>query len=261
MTIPLDPAMLAYICANPDDDAARLGAADWWSERGGQEESDRAEFIRLQMELAGPLRLVADRCRACGWLVQWFHRDDQAGCKDCVQRQELWQRERSLLTWEWLSDLGGNFCGGGRNALFFWWDGSGGRGIEFHFRRGFVEEITCSWADWCRHAHAIRAAQPVTRVRLTSEPRLEELWEDGARYFYLAGFPQTVQEERSFKVHDALAELWPGITTFELPPQESPVDTSEMMREERLRWFRHRAAYGQPLFFSNPRILIDPPGF
>jgi uncharacterized protein (TIGR02996 family) len=43
-------AFLHAICENPDDDTPRLVFADWLDEHG---EADRAEFIRLQIEIAG----------------------------------------------------------------------------------------------------------------------------------------------------------------------------------------------------------------
>ena len=42
-------ALLAAICANPDDDTPRLVYADWLQENG---DPDRAEFIRLECRLA-----------------------------------------------------------------------------------------------------------------------------------------------------------------------------------------------------------------
>src|SRR4051812_31952597 len=42
---------LREICEHPDDDAPRLIYADWLDENG---QPDRAEFIRVQIELAGP---------------------------------------------------------------------------------------------------------------------------------------------------------------------------------------------------------------
>ena len=44
-----DTAFLRTILADPDDDAPRLIYADWLDENG---DSDRAEFIRLQVRLA-----------------------------------------------------------------------------------------------------------------------------------------------------------------------------------------------------------------
>ena len=47
--LPESPAFLAAIAANPDDDLPRLVYADWLDENG---DPDRAEFIRIQIELA-----------------------------------------------------------------------------------------------------------------------------------------------------------------------------------------------------------------
>jgi uncharacterized protein (TIGR02996 family) len=46
-----EKGLLDDICANPDDDAPRLVYADWLEENGRPE---RAEFIRVQLALAGP---------------------------------------------------------------------------------------------------------------------------------------------------------------------------------------------------------------
>jgi uncharacterized protein (TIGR02996 family) len=46
-------ALLAAICAHPYDDTPRLAYADWLDEQGGKASRDRAEFIRLQIELHG----------------------------------------------------------------------------------------------------------------------------------------------------------------------------------------------------------------
>src|SRR5207344_2104774 len=44
-----DAAFLRAILAHPDDDAPRLIYADWLDEQG---DADRAEFIRLQVQLS-----------------------------------------------------------------------------------------------------------------------------------------------------------------------------------------------------------------
>jgi uncharacterized protein (TIGR02996 family) len=46
-----DQALLAAIREHPDDDTPRLAYADWLDEHGGPLDRDRAEFIRLQIEL------------------------------------------------------------------------------------------------------------------------------------------------------------------------------------------------------------------
>ncbi|MBA4189077.1 MAG: hypothetical protein C0467_13850 [Planctomycetaceae bacterium] len=45
-------ALMAAIIANPDEDTPRLVFADWLQEHGDKHEQARAEFIRLQCELA-----------------------------------------------------------------------------------------------------------------------------------------------------------------------------------------------------------------
>lgn len=67
--MPPEDAFLRAILADPDDDAPRLIYADWLDENG---DSDRAEFIRLQIALA-------------------------AGAKGDPRRPELTRRERQLL--------------------------------------------------------------------------------------------------------------------------------------------------------------------
>ena len=49
---PKDP-LLQAVLDDPDDDAPRLVYADWLQERGRPGDEDRAEFIRLQVQLAG----------------------------------------------------------------------------------------------------------------------------------------------------------------------------------------------------------------
>ena len=48
-TSPQHPGLLQAILDEPEDDAPRLIYADWLEDNG---EADRAEFIRLQIELA-----------------------------------------------------------------------------------------------------------------------------------------------------------------------------------------------------------------
>src|SRR5688572_25329619 len=45
-------ALLAAIVADPDDDLPRLAYADWLEENGNEADRDRAEFIRVQCQLA-----------------------------------------------------------------------------------------------------------------------------------------------------------------------------------------------------------------
>jgi uncharacterized protein (TIGR02996 family) len=69
--VALEEAFLADIRARPDDDTPRLVYADWLDEQGGAANADRAEYVRLEIELAGaevgrgaPPELKAKQARA-----------------------------------------------------------------------------------------------------------------------------------------------------------------------------------------------------
>jgi uncharacterized protein (TIGR02996 family) len=48
----LEPAFLRAIIEDPEDDGHRLVYSDWLEETGSPEDRDRAEFIRVQCQLA-----------------------------------------------------------------------------------------------------------------------------------------------------------------------------------------------------------------
>jgi uncharacterized protein (TIGR02996 family) len=130
-------AFLADIVAHPDDDAPRLVFADWLDE---QADRDRAEFIRLQCELA---RLEEDGPR----------------------RPALAERETALLAWHgesWLAAVRAD------KPL-----GVNGQPIraELAFRRGFVEasaELTVP--DFLNRGEELFRHIPLRRVRLWRFP-------------------------------------------------------------------------------------------
>jgi uncharacterized protein (TIGR02996 family) len=123
-------ALFAGVLGAPDEDAPRLVLADWLEENGVTE---RAEFIRLQIELA---RLP--------------HRDPR--------RQELKARERDLLEAhdkEWCVPIK-SF----KNAHF-----------SPEFRRGFQDEVTCShWKAFHTQADALFAAAPLRGLHVEKLP-------------------------------------------------------------------------------------------
>lgn len=193
MTITTETGLLRAICENPADDCLRLVYADWLDDCG---EAERAEFIRVQCELAKECACVCGPTRG-GWRT----------CHSCV----LHRRERDLLDkrdLHWLDEAFGGipWCGksesGDSRLMPFGPDGDSR--IEVKFRRGFIDEVRCTMADWCgtecaacdgtgkrshslvsgglistdcdkcfsigrigAHGPAIVAAQPVTRVVLT----------------------------------------------------------------------------------------------
>jgi len=146
------PAFIAAIVANPDDDTARLVAADFLEENG---DADRAAFIRIQIALA---RLEAD------------------GLGKSLDADELRAKERAFLSplaVEWMF-WAANECpelvslpprGGGRGPL----EGTRFEGAEsVAFRRGFIEVVRCDFRDWAQYGAAIRRRNPIRRLVLTA---------------------------------------------------------------------------------------------
>ncbi len=148
-----DEAFLQDIGDNPEDDTPRLIYADWLDDH---DQPERAEFIRLQCQLASR------------------NRED-------AENQRLVKRERELLQrhgQEWLGgliDMGVNLVTG-PGAYTGWW--------RFHdcaeFERGFVEKVTLPYTDFVLRAETLFAAAPTIRsIRLVRiDGRLPETLDD-----------------------------------------------------------------------------------
>ena len=167
-----DPAEVASfmrtIIERPDDDLPRLVFADYLDERG---EHDRAEFIRVQCELARLMLTCPCRGYYCTSLT----------CDWTSDYGSLRRRERELLprvrhdfaaqlprlNWEAILNVHGH-------AEITYEHGR----MDVRFVRGFVEIVETTWALWQRHADAIRAATPLRVVRLTTWPDDPELKDD-----------------------------------------------------------------------------------
>lgn len=142
-------AFLGAVLASPGDDVPRLIFADALDEDG----DPLGEFIRVQCELA------ADNFR-CSCIKGH-------GCKGCLPSRRaaaLRRRERDLLALPIPPQV----------AAFAWSQPIHESGIAlgrkwpdvFTFRRGFVEEITCTLNEWRLHEDAICAAAPIKMVSL-----------------------------------------------------------------------------------------------
>ncbi len=123
-------ALYQAILADPEDDAPRLIYADWLEENG---DPDRAEFIRVQMELAR----LPDK--------------DARGNSLRVREKELWAGHRDA----WLMDLPEPL----RQKKTFV------KALKFH--RGFLEELHLQAYTWALHAARLFARFPIYRVRLS----------------------------------------------------------------------------------------------
>lgn len=152
------PAFLAAISADPDDDTARLVAADFLEENG---DPDRAAFVRVQVGLA---------------------RLETTGRGKSLEADHLRAKERAFL---------------GPLAMYRVWWGmadcpelvrmehtAGGFAVErvggadrLTWHRGFVELIRCPALAWLRHGDAVRRRNPVRDLLLTDCDRMtRENW-------------------------------------------------------------------------------------
>jgi len=233
--------LLRAILSSRDDDLPRFVYADWLEEHG---EPERAEFIRVQCELAK--WTYGSRCSECGWHVNLSELPRR--CWMCTRRA----RERELLSISW-ADWAVDFRAGYCLNLY---DGNPlsppNRAVLF--RRGFVSEVTLSAEDWLGHHETLfwhpeqtveckryhngkpplfdvasqtdcvcsgtgripcpfpPTAQPIKDVHLTTWPNLRWVtkWSD-----------MNLDEDDSSKF---TFNRWPGIT-FHLPDYSSASET------------------------------------
>lgn len=117
--------------------------------------SERAEFIRAQVELANAPRNDSGHCSCCGVHGEQKHRE---GCG----AGRLKERADTLLAMNWLEWI----TPPAPDSLL----GLGQSFREvFAFRRGFVESVRCSLDQWRRHGPAVVREQPVTRVEIVGK--------------------------------------------------------------------------------------------
>lgn len=183
-------AILADVCASPEDMTPRLVYADWLDDHG---EPARAELIRCQIHLHGLGGYGSCRDPRRGRAT--------VGCGEC-RLCVFCRRHDELLTpatfWAWFGPLvtaGGAWPGSPAVAIrpdgvcevgYF-----SGRPHERRWRlalrRGFVEEVECQLADWRRYSPEwfrltpLRVYRPATTA---ASPRDEimrngvALWQD-----------------------------------------------------------------------------------
>jgi uncharacterized protein (TIGR02996 family) len=148
-------ALLAAILANPDEDTPRLMFADWLDENG---DADRAEFVRVQCELAriraaeADLPVAPDKgyFRNDEWPVAWQPQDYE-------KRRALLKRESELVTAhgaEW------------RKGLPKYADNVTTQ-QDVKFRRGFVGHATVPLGRFTKSPAALWEQHPVESILLT----------------------------------------------------------------------------------------------
>lgn len=140
-------ALLSSILADPDANAPRLIFADWLDEH---DEGERAEFIRVQIELA-----KFDRCTE-GWSTESGFGNEVCQCK----WHRLGRREKELL-----NDRRPGEWSGFHSDLFY-------PMTMWRWVRGFVSHVKCSAYDCLTHLDEMSKQQPIESVELTTIPEM-----------------------------------------------------------------------------------------
>lgn len=137
-TDPTFLGLLQAVCASPDDDTPRLVLADWWEEHG---QPDRAEFVRVQCELAKPgsaLEPLPFGDPNALAVADGRARRYQRGMR---RRDDLRWRERKLRASKAAEDVW-------PVAVSAWAD-------KYEFSRGFISSLTCPATDFLRVERAL----------------------------------------------------------------------------------------------------------
>lgn len=146
-----EQSLHAAILANPACDTARLAYADWLDENG---EPERAEFIRVQVELAA---IESEQGDSKFWgALRYSH----ATCSGCSPWCRANRRQHDLFAaheFQWFT-LPTNF----KTATE---DSPDGRPLAI-VARGFLSEVTCTAADWLTHGATILREHPIAEVNL-----------------------------------------------------------------------------------------------
>lgn len=143
-----EPVVRRLVLDRRELDGRRLLYAE---ERGRSGDVDRAEFIRVQVEV--------NRAHTCKCAPDFFGRP---ACQVCSQTLPLHYRNRDLLIQ--LCDLFRPNTGHSWATLFHMPNGDV---PGSHVRRGFVQGVYCSLNRWLEHGPALAALHPVEKVTLS----------------------------------------------------------------------------------------------
>lgn len=206
----IDAAFIEAVIANPDDDSPRLIYADYLEEQG---EYERAEFIRVQVELANTpewiehpvIKECPDRSGNVR-KVEWKN----PRCEALRRRErELFRRDfaKPLADILQLKTYGTHGNGGGHDSDPF--------GANWTWSRGFQETLSLPFAGWLTHSTSILRATPIRVVKLTTRPVTGQ----DSTHVWLEGMPR-ISKDRLRLGEDIAEKLppiyWPRIR-FELP--------------------------------------------
>ncbi len=149
---------IKVIRETPDDDTVRWVFADYLIEQG---QDIRARFVQIQLELA----IIRCGCRKDGLRLDTgpngYGPRSWDPCIHC-KKFNLKLAEREFIIEHGIDTLAGFEC---PIPLVVALAGGGAR-----FRRGFLEEVSCTAEEWIEHGDTIYAATPLREVQLTTYP-------------------------------------------------------------------------------------------
>lgn len=188
--------LLRAVLADPASDDSRLIYADWLEENG---ERDRAEFVRVQVELAKPHRGIEKLIATVGHLVS----PSAVANMRQQAKPELVEREREL----WAGQAGVRICRDGLRdklepRLAPLTDPTPPQCV---YRRGFVDEIRLPLSAFLEHARDLFSRHPITTVVLTCrEPYPDSIFAGASRWWRGSAAELGYREDGGFLP----VELW-----------------------------------------------------
>ena len=239
--------LLAQILAEPERDDLRLIFADWLEEN---DQAERAEFIRVQLEIARTEVSVYVKGESNALLEKM--RSKLQSDIDTDRIKDLRRRERELLAYHYESVMG-NLPG--KDVRPFYLPGHAEYGIRLSngkdstppqfapviFRRGFIAEITCPLAAWMEFSPAVVRCQPVEAVRVSDrEPWAADI---GRFSWWLDIGPLADYHEQSNVPKDIFKLLPDGIRGRRLVCEvyDSPEAAHEALSVACLKWAKKDA--------------------
>lgn len=227
-------AFLADIIANKAEDAPRLIFADWLEENG---ETERAEFIRLQMEI----------------FSRW---------KTTERNEHLFDpdwnrlRRREMVLFE---EFGGEWFG-----ATIWPDGTlrdvAWGGVHYHSSRGFLFGVTCTASDFLLNADDILKAQPIEEVNFTG--RTEFTFSPAERMEF-PGKPGEARQVASWRVYLNGNQVDRVCMEISYPIRQRPAghairEFMERVERERTVEGYLRMKFGKGIKFKLPEPVLSP---
>jgi uncharacterized protein (TIGR02996 family) len=152
---PTEAGLIRAVVAEPDADLHRLAYADFLDDRDGPGDRAHAEFVRVQVELAG--------LPECHVTTVDDGDGDPGGWPCRCPWHALRRRERELLGRHYRRWLPPSL----RRVL------SEAEESPAFFRRGFVESVRLPLAAWLEHGPALVASCPLARVGVTDREPLD----------------------------------------------------------------------------------------